>query len=150
MLSKPRRQMLLAVVAVLAAATTAPADDSPAPLAADQTPSHMTLPAGFHATLFAGEPDVVQPIAMSFDDRGRLWVVECFSYPGWQGTNDRVVILEDRDGDGRFDQRTVFWDEGKNLSGINVGFGGVWLCSTPNLIFVPDADGDDGPTGRRR
>ena len=107
----------------------------------------MTLPTGFQATLFAGEPDVVQPIAMAFDDRGRLWVVECLSYPGWKGTNDRVVILEDRDGDGRFDERTVFLDDGKNLSGINVGFGGVWLCSTPNLIFVPDADGNDKPDG---
>ncbi|HEY1786448.1 MAG TPA: PVC-type heme-binding CxxCH protein, partial [Pirellulales bacterium] len=139
------RAILLA--ATWAAASAVLADDAPAPLAAEETPKHMTLPEGFRATLFAGEPAVVQPIAMAFDDRGRLWAVECLSYPGWQGTNDRVVILEDVDGDGRFDKRTVFWDEGKNLSGINVGFGGVWLCSTPNLIFVPDADGDDKPDG---
>jgi putative membrane-bound dehydrogenase-like protein len=135
------------VAVVLAGAQAALAEDAPAPLSAEQTLSHMALPAGFQATVFASEPAVVQPIAMAFDDRGRLWAVECLSYPGWQGTHDRVVILEDRDGDGRFDQRTVFLDDGKNLSGINVGFGGVWLCSTPNLIFVPDADGDDKPDG---
>ena len=90
----------------------------------------MKLPPGFHATLFAGEPDVVQPIAFTFDDRGRLWVVECLSYPKWQADgngNDRVMILEDTDGDGRHDKRTVFLDNGVNLTGIEVGFGGVWL-----------------------
>ena len=108
----------------------------------------MTVPQGFNVTLFAGEPDVVQPIAMAFDGRGRLWVVECLSYPNWRkdGTgNDRVVILEDRDGDGRHDSRKVFYDRGVNLSGIELGFGGVWLCSAPNLVFIPDRNGDDVP-----
>ena len=96
----------------------------------------MTMPDGFHVTLFAGEPDVVQPIAMTTDDRGRLWVVEGLSYPTWQPSGegrDRVVILEDRDGDGRFDHKRVFWDKGRNLTGIAVGLGGVWLCSAPEL-----------------
>ena len=103
---------------------------------------------GFKATLFAGEPDVVQPIAFTFDDRGRLWVVENYSYPGWTGEKkDRVLIFEDRDGDGQFDERKVFLDNGSNLSGIEWGFGGVWLCSTPNLVFVPDRNADDVPDG---
>src|SRR4051794_32325275 len=55
----------------------------PAPLPAAEAAKHMTLPDGFTATLFAAEPDVVQPIAMTFDDRGRLWVAECLSYPEW-------------------------------------------------------------------
>jgi len=109
----------------------------------------MSLPNGFRATLFAGEPDVVQPIAFTTDDRGRLWVVESFSYPKWvqegQQGRDRVIILEDADGDGRHDSRKVFWDKGTNLSGIEVGFGGVWLCATPFLQFIPDRDGDDKP-----
>ena len=54
-----------------------------APIPPAEAPRHMTLPEGFTATLFAGEPDVVQPIAMTFDDRGRLWVAECLSYPNW-------------------------------------------------------------------
>jgi len=109
----------------------------------------MSLPNGFRATLFAGEPDVVQPIAFTTDGRGRLWVVESFSYPKWvqegQQGRDRVIILEDADGDGRHDSRKVFWDKGTNLSGIEVGFGGVWLCATPFLQFIPDRDGDDKP-----
>src|SRR3954466_2270862 len=114
-----------------------------------QAPGKMTLPPGFRVSLFAGEPDVVQPIAFTTDDRGRLWVVEGLSYPKWhkegETGNDRVVIFEDTDGDGKFDKRTVFFDKGTNLSGIEVGFGGVWLCATPFLQFIPDRDGDDKP-----
>ena len=105
----------------------------------------MTVPDGFKVTLFAGEPDVVQPIAFTFDDRGRMWVVECLSYPIWSKDGkgkDRVVILEDTDGDGVHDKKTVFLDNGANLSGIEFGFGGVWLCSSPNLLFVPILEGD--------
>src|SRR5207245_8534857 len=102
------------------------------PLSLAEAPKHMTLPDGFQVTLFAGEPDVVQPIAFTFDDRGRLWVVECRSYPNWSKDSkghDRVIIFEDTDGDGTFDKKTVFMDNGVNLSGIELGFGGVWLCS---------------------
>jgi putative membrane-bound dehydrogenase-like protein len=124
------------------------ADDRPYP--ANEAAAHMSLPPSFRATLFAGEPDVVQPIAFTFDDRGRLWVVECYSYPNWTkdgAGHDRVLIFEDTKGEGRFDKRTVFWDKGANLSGIQVGFSGVWLCSTPNLLFIPVKNGDDSPAG---
>jgi putative membrane-bound dehydrogenase-like protein len=142
-----RMLIFVSFVAFLAAAPPGAAD---APVPAKEAPGRMTLPDGFRATLFAGEPDVVQPIAFTFDDRGRLWVVECLSYPQWttakEGT-DRVVIFEDSAGAGHFDRRTVFYDKGVNLSGIAVGFGGVWLCSTPNLIFIPCRDRDDKPDG---
>src|SRR6185312_7433365 len=96
------------------------------PIPAAEAAGRMTLPEGFTSTLFAGEPDVRQPIAFSFDDRGRLWVAECYSYPDWKSQgNDRIVILEDSNGDGRFDRRTVFQDKIANLSGLEVGFGGV-------------------------
>jgi putative membrane-bound dehydrogenase-like protein len=149
------RQVLIGIIGGCAAllmefhaVATVFADDGPLPpkIAAER----FTLPPGFSATLFAGEPDVTQPIAFTIDPRGRLWVVECLSYPEWSydGTgHDRVLILEDRDGDGAFDERTVFWDRGSNLSGIELGFGGVWLCSTPNLVFVPDRNLDDAPDG---
>jgi putative membrane-bound dehydrogenase-like protein len=125
------------------------AQDGPVPpkLAA----AKMTLPEGFRATLFAGEPDVKQPIAFAFDDRGRLWVAECYSYPKWlsdpKAGKDRILIFEDTDGDGKFDKRTVFHDKLANVSGIQLGFGGVWVCSTPNLLFIPDKNGDDVPDG---
>ena len=115
------------VLLSLSFVAVARAEDPEAPLSPQATLEQMTLPPGFQATLFAGEPDVVQPIALTFDDRGRMWVVECLSYPDWNqepqtAGHDRVVIFEDRDGDGRFDSRKVFWDEGSNLSGVEVGF----------------------------
>jgi putative membrane-bound dehydrogenase-like protein len=119
------------------------AADKPVPVA--EAAGKMKLPSGFKVTCFAGEPDVVQPIAFTFDDRGRMWVVECLMYPKWsqdgKGGKDRVVILEDTDGDGKTDKRTVVLDGGVNLSGIELGFGGMYLCSSPNLIFIP-LDGD--------
>ena len=60
---------------------------------------------------------------------------------------DRIVILEDTDGDGRFDKRTVFYDKLNYVTGIEVGFGGVWVMSPPNFYFIPDRDGDDVPDG---
>jgi putative membrane-bound dehydrogenase-like protein len=130
--------MMRSLLALFAFATVAVAQDKP--LSPEEAAKKMTLPEGFHATLFAGEPDVVQPIAFTFDDRGRLWVVECLSYPNWKfdGTgHDRVTMFEDTDGDGRFDVRQVVYDQGANLSGIELGHGGIWLCSSPNLVFLP-------------
>ncbi len=108
----------------------------------------MTMPPGFKVQLVAAEPEVVQPIAFTIDGKGRLWVVEGVSYPNWTVNSgprgrDRVLIFEDRDGDGSFETRKVFWDKGDTLTGIAVGFGGVWLCATPNLLFLPDRNGDD-------
>ena len=138
-----------ALAARVTFAADAPPAAAPAPLPPAEAAKKMTLPPGFQATLFAGEPDVVQPIAFATDDRGRLWVVEGLAYPKWhkQGETgaDRVVIFEDTNGDGRFDSRKVFFDKGSNLSGIEIGFGGVWLCATPYLQFIPDRNGDDKP-----
>ena len=120
------------------------------PLPPGESASRMTVPEGFHVTLFASEPDVRQPIAFAIDPRGRLWVVENFSYPNWRTKpegKDRIIILEDVNGDGKFDTRKVFYDRGANLTGLALGFGGVWVCDTPNLIFIPDKDGDDVPDG---
>ncbi|MCU0703264.1 MAG: c-type cytochrome [Fimbriiglobus sp.] len=133
---------------LLAFCSLASAADKPVPTA--DAAAKMKLPPGFKVSLFAGEPDVVQPIAFTFDDRGRMWVVECLMYPKWsqdgKGGKDRVIILEDTDGDGRHDKRTVVLDDGVNLSGIELGFGGVYLCSSPNLIFLPIKD--DKPAGK--
>jgi putative membrane-bound dehydrogenase-like protein len=108
----------------------------------------MTLPPGFKALPFAAEPDLHQPIAFTIDERGRLWVIENYSYPEWSPYGrDRVVILEDTDGDGRFNTRKVFF-EGLNFgSGIAVGHGGAWIGSPPYLLFIPDRNRDDTPDG---
>ncbi len=108
----------------------------------------MTAQPGFHVTLFAGEPDVIQPIAFTIDDRGRLWVVESYSYPirlPDDQAKDRILIFEDADGDGKFDTRKVFHDKLNLVSGIEVGFGGVWIGAAPEFLFIPDKDGDDKP-----
>jgi putative membrane-bound dehydrogenase-like protein len=106
----------------------------------------MQLPGGFKAELIAAEPDLVQPMAFTFDERGRIWVVEGNSYPKprevGQG-QDRIKILEDKDGDGTFETKKIFC-EGLNLvSGIELGFGGVWVGAAPYLMFIPDADKND-------
>ena len=121
-----------------------------APVAPSEAPKRITVPPGFRVTLSASEPDVVQPIAMTVDHRGRLWVIENYSYPIWLGGprgRDRILILEDTDGDGRFESRKIFSEGGTNYTGIALGFGGVWVCATPNLIFIPDRNGDDQPDG---
>lgn len=119
-------------------------------LTPQQAATHMTLPEGFFVDVFAAEPDVHQPVALAIDERGRVWVAEAYTYPvrapEGQG-RDRIVILEDSDGNGRADRRKVF-AEGLNLvSGLEVGFGGVWVGAAPYLLFFADRDHDDHPDG---
>jgi len=105
------------------------------------------VPEGFEVRLFAAEPDVVNPVAMTWDERGRLWVVELYEYPlgAPPGTKprDRIKILEDTDNDGRADKVTVFAD-GLNLAtGIALGNGGVYVGQAPDLLFLQDTNHDD-------
>lgn len=118
------------------------------PLAPLEAAAKMVVPPGFKVSLFAGEPDVHQPINFCIDDRGRLWVAEAYSYPNHttQG-EDRILIFEDADGDGTFDKRTVFYDKLNYVTGIEVGFGGAWVMSPPYFYFIADQNGDDVPDG---
>lgn len=104
----------------------------------------MTVPEGFSVEVVAAEPDIVNPVAMAIDERGRFWITESLEYPRRAPGpgKDRVKILEDTDGDGQCDKFTVFL-EGLNIpSGIAVGHGGVWVANSPDLLFVQDTDGD--------
>ncbi|MBA4192295.1 MAG: dehydrogenase [Planctomycetaceae bacterium] len=133
---------------LLAPMTAFAVDRAPAPLPPDKAAKSAVIPDGFRMSVFAAEPDVIQPISFTTDARGRIWVVEALNYGAWQPTGkDRVVILEDTDGDGRADKRTVFFDGLNYATGIEVGFGGVWVMSPPSLYFIPDANGDDKPDG---
>lgn len=112
----------------------------------------LHLPDGFGATLFAAEPQVRQPIAATTDDRGRLWVCENYTYSESSvnfdlSLSDRIVILEDGNGDGQADRRTIFWDQGKRLTGIAIGMDGIYVTCSPHLLFIPDRDHDDRPDG---
>jgi len=111
----------------------------------------MDIPEGFEVSIYAAEPDIGEPIAFTFDGRGRIWVVENYNYIN-RGVHDleplsRIQILEDTDSDGVFDTKKLFTDKIGFSSGIAVGFGGVYLGTPPNLLFIPDADGDDVPDG---
>jgi len=117
----------------------------------DQAVASMSIPKGFDVTVFAAEPDIAEPIAFCFDDRGRMWVAENFNYQTRRKhTGDpvsRIQILDDTDGDGVFDTKKTFTDKLTFTSGLACGFGGVFVGSPPNLTFLPDADGDDRPDG---
>ncbi len=108
----------------------------------------LTLPAGFSIQLVAAEPGITQPVAYCTDDRGRLWILENKSYPDCPGKpENRIVILEDEKGDGTSWKSTVFVDNLTFATGIQVGFGGVYVGAPPNLLFIPDKDYDGKPDG---
>ncbi len=121
---------------------------NPATGEADPTVAGMWVPEGFEVELIAKEPVITQPIAFTFDERGRIWIAEAHSYPRRQPDGegkDRIIILEDCDGDGSFEKKTTFATGLNLVSGLEVGFGGVWVGSAPQLLFIPDRDRDDVP-----
>lgn len=127
---------------------TEPIDDKDL-ISSAQAARTMKLPPGFTATDFAAEPHVQNPIAMSWDSKGRLWIAENYSYAesGQRfqlDLRDRVVIFDNTSGD-HFKNRTVFTDNVQMLTGIEVGHDGLWLMCPPQLIFIPDRNRDDVP-----
>ncbi|MBY0525910.1 MAG: c-type cytochrome [Gemmataceae bacterium] len=136
------------VLAVGLPAMILAADKTPGPFPADKAVKAMVLPEGFRASLFAAEPNVVQPVSFCFDARGRVFVAEALNYGTWQATGkDRIVILEDKESDGRAVTRKVFYEGFNYITGIEVGHGGVWVMSPPKLYFIPCREGDDKPSG---
>lgn len=116
-------------------------------LAPAEAQEKFVLHDGFEARIFAAEPDVINPVAMTWDERGRLWVVELHEYPlgakPGEKPRDCIKILEDTDNDGRADKVTVFAD-GLNLAtGILIGNGGVYVGQAPYLLFLQDTNHDD-------
>jgi putative membrane-bound dehydrogenase-like protein len=121
-------------------------------LSPEEAQKKFTVPPRFEVRLFAAEPEVVNPVAMTWDERGRLWVVELYEYPlgakPGEKPRDRIKILEDTDADGRADKVSVFAD-GLNLAtGILIGNGGVYVGQAPDFLFLEDTDGD-GKADRR-
>lgn len=142
------RQIALGLLFLAATTLAAPHDPAPTkPLPPEEAVKLFRVPEGFEVRLFAAEPDVANPVAMTWDQRGRLWVVELYDYPyttkEGAKNRDRVKVLEDTDGDGRADKVTVFAD-GLNLAtGVAIGNGGVYVGAAPNLWFMKDTNGDD-------
>jgi putative membrane-bound dehydrogenase-like protein len=147
-----RAALLLSLIAVFS--TVAAGDETPVPHGQQKPPgpalspaeaiAKMTVPKGFKVELVASEPEIVNPVAMTFDERGRIWITESLEYPRRAPGpgQDRVKVLEDTDGDGRADRFSIF-AEGLNIpSGIAVGAGGVWVANSPDILFMQDTDGD--------
>lgn len=99
------------------------------------------LPPGFRIELVAAEPEVVDPVAMAFDERGRLFVVEMPDYP-FGKQRGRIKLLEDKDGDGRFETSTVFAEDLSFPNGVMPWQGGVLVTAAPDILYLADRDGD--------
>ncbi len=116
-------------------------------LSPEETRKLIEVPPGFEVRLFASEPMIVNPVAMTWDERGRLWAVELYDYPkgapkGEKG-RDRIKILEDTDADGVADKVTVFADGFSLATGLALGNGGVYVGAAPNFYFLRDTNNDD-------
>ncbi|GAB5561078.1 MAG: GDSL-type esterase/lipase family protein [Synoicihabitans sp.] len=116
----------------------------------DQALEHFELPPGYEIDLFASEsefPELRNPVQMSWDNQGRLWVAVAPSYPHYRPgdpkPNDKLIIFEDTDGDGRADRSKVFADGLHLPIGFELAHNGVYLAQQPNLVLLVDEDGDD-------
>lgn len=110
--------------------------------------SLIEVPDGFRVALFASEPDIGKPIAMDWDERGRLWIIETVDFPNSVNGqsdegDDRILICEDRDGDGRADKFTVFADGLNVPTSFTFVKGGVLVAQAPHFLLLKDLDGDD-------
>ncbi len=115
---------------------------------------HLHVTEGFRIELFASEKDfpLHNPVSMTWDGRGRLWVSTMPSYPHavpGETPNDKLIILEDTNGDGRADKHSVFADKLYLAAGFELGDGGVYVAQQPNLVFLKDTDGDGRADFRR-
>ena len=139
----------------------------------EEAVKRMTVADGFAVELVVAEPLVRQPVAIDFDDRGRLWVLQYLQYPNPAGLKrvkvdrysrttydrvpkppphgpkgaDRLTILEDADGDGRMDKSKDFLSDLNLATAFQFGYGGVFVLQTPYLLFYPDRNRDDVPDG---
>ncbi len=171
-----RNPAIVAVFLLLAGASSAQQFDrgqEPTPLPPAESARAFTVPDDLEIELVLAEPLIAQPLHLTFDERGRLWVVEYRQYPApagltqvshdkfWRSVydkvpppppnhfpgKDRVSIHEDIDGDGRFDAHKVFVDGLNIATSVALGRGGVWVLNPPYLLFYPDRNRDDIPDG---
>ena len=131
-----------------------PAPKLQTPLDPLASQKRIQVPSGFTLELFASEPDVINPISMAWDHRGRLWVIETQDYPNEINVtdgvgNDRIKIIEDTDGDGKGDRFTVFADNLSVPTSLVFSNGGVIVSQAPHFLFLKDTDGDDVADERR-
>ncbi len=108
--------------------------------------ANFELMDGYQVNLFASEPMFANPVHMMWDSRGRLWVACSWAYPQLkpgEKADDKIIILEDTDSDGRADKSTVFADGLYLPTGIELANGGCFVAQSPDVFFLKDTDGDD-------
>ena len=116
------------------------------PLSPEESMKLVQLPIEFEMELFASEPMIINPMAMAWDEQGRLYVIETVDYPNevrTEGGNDKIKILEDTNGDGKADKVTVFADKLNIPTSIMAVNGGILISMAPDFIFLKDTNGDD-------
>lgn len=168
----------LFVVSALAASDsfaqgTVPKEEAPPPLSPEDAQKQFKVAEGLQVWLVVAEPQIAQPLSISFDDRGRMWVLQYRQFPNpnglkpvkvdnWLRTkydripepppkgpkgHDRISIYEDKDGDGKADSVKHFVSDLNLASGMALGYGGVFVVQSPYLLFYPDRNQDDVPDG---
>lgn len=133
-----------------------PADsdgDAPPPLSPERSMERMHLPEGLDVALFASEPEIVKPLTMTFDARGRLWIVESTDYPNdvlppGEG-HDRIKVCEDTDGDGRADEFTVFAENLNIPTSLLCLPDALVVAASPDILLLRDTDGDGRADDKR-
>ncbi len=119
-----------------------------AALSPEESMEMTQVPVGFELELFASEPDIINPIAMNWDEKGRLWVIETVDYPNTVRNedgvgDDRIKICEDTDHDGKADKFTVFAENLNIPTSLVFSNGGIIVSQAPHFLFLKDTDGDD-------
>lgn len=117
------------------------------PLSPEASAKLIQVPPGFDLELFASEPDIINPISMAWDEKGRLWVIETVDYPNSvrddKGTgDDRIKICEDTDGDGRADKFTIFADNLNIPTSLVFWNDGIIVSQAPHFLYLKDTNGD--------
>ena len=113
-----------------------------------ESQSLIQVPVGFDLKLFASEPMIINPIYINWDEKGRLWAIETVDYPNEvrenkEGGQDKIVILEDTDNDGKADKSTIFADKLNIPTSFTFSDGGIVVAQMPYFLFLKDLNGDD-------
>jgi putative membrane-bound dehydrogenase-like protein len=122
------------------------------PLSPTESAKHIQVPAGFSLETFAHEPDVVHPIAMTWDERGRLFVLITKDYPNERketGGSDYILLCEDTNRDGKADKFTRYAEGLSVPTGLVPYDGGLIVSQAPHMLYLKDTDGDDKADTRK-
>lgn len=140
-----RQSLRLGVVGIALSVVDIGAAFSSEPLEPAEALADFQLPTGYRIELVAAEPEMVDPVAIAFDEKGRLWVVEMHNYPSLapgEAPSSRIRILEDHDGDGRFETASTFADGLLFPTGLQLWRGGVIVTLAGQIVYFPDENRD--------